>query len=90
MVEPSAPGNGRKAVEYRSVVTLGNLLSILAMMVTVSGGLMWWYGDVQSRLTALETKMDFAQAALNAVAQKMGIRLTAVEAEAGTRDKRTR
>jgi hypothetical protein len=45
---------------------------------------------VQSRLTALETKMDFAQSALNAMAEKMGIQLTAIGAEAGAKSKHTR
>jgi hypothetical protein len=75
MAEPTAPGNGRR-IEYRSVVTLGNLLSIVAMVVTVSGAVVWWYGDVQARLARLETKMEFAQSALNAMALKMGIELT--------------
>lgn len=76
MAEQSASGNGRRLVEYRSVITLGNLLNILTIMVTVCGALMWWYGDVQARLATLETKVEFAQAALAAVAAKMGIELT--------------
>lgn len=87
MAEPSTPGNGvaRKIVEYRSVITLGNLLSILAMIVTVTGAVMWWFGDVQSRLATLETKMEFAQSSLNAMALKMGIELSESGADAKTR-----
>jgi len=86
MPEPSAPGNGvaRKIVEYRSVITLGNLLSILAMIVTVTGAVMWWFGDVQSRLATLATKMECAQSALNAMALKMGIELSESDGDAKT------
>lgn len=87
MAEPSAPANGRR-IEYRSVVTLGNLLSIVAMVVTVLGAVVWWYGEVQARLATLETKMEFAQSALNAMAMKMGIELS--ESGADVKAKRVR
>ncbi|HWI26496.1 MAG TPA: hypothetical protein VN668_05960 [Stellaceae bacterium] len=83
MTEPSPPGNGRRFVEYRSVITLGNLLSILTIVITVAGGAIWWNGDLQARLATLELKMQFAQSALAAVAQKMGIDLTDLEANRG-------
>jgi hypothetical protein len=80
MAEQSAPGSGRKLVEYRSVITLGNLLSILTIVGSVAGGAIWWNGDIQARLATLETKMEFAQNALAAMAQKMGIELTEIDA----------
>ena len=70
MAEQNVTGNGRKLVEYRSVITLGNLLSIVTIVVTVSAGAIWWNGDVQARLATLETKMEFTEAALAAMAQK--------------------
>lgn len=79
MAEQSGIGNGRKLVEYRSVITLGNLLSIVALVLTVAGGAFWWTADVETRLARLETKMAFAQGALSAMAQKMGIELTEVD-----------
>jgi len=87
MVEPIASpnGNGRRIVEYRSVITLGNLMSILAMVVTVSGALIWFYGDVQARLATLEAKVEFARSVLNAMAAKMGIELSEVGANAKER-----
>jgi hypothetical protein len=81
MAEQNVTGNGRKLVEYRSVITLGNLLSIVTIVVTVSAGAIWWNGDVQARLATLETKMEFTEGALAAMAQKMGIELTELDAE---------
>jgi hypothetical protein len=77
-----ASGNGRRIVEYRSVITLGNVLSILAMVVTVFGAATWWYGDVQARFATLETKMEFVQSAVDAMAAKMGIELSEISAAA--------
>ena len=76
MAEQSTVGNGRRMIEYRSVITLGNLLNILTIVMSVCGALMWWYGDVEARLATLETKMAFAQTALSAMASKMGIELS--------------
>ena len=81
MAEQSAAGSGRKLIEYRSVITLGNLLSILTILLTVAGGAVWWNGDIQARLATLETKMEFAQGALAAMAQKMGIELPGLDAD---------
>jgi hypothetical protein len=89
MAELTVPGNGRK-IEYRSVITLGNLMSILAMVVTVSGAVMLFYGDVQARLAALEIRMEFAQAAINAVAQKMGIEPAQIGSESNQQKTRSR
>lgn len=79
MTEQNGTGNGRKLVEYRSVITLGNLLSIVTIVLSVAGGAIWWNGDVQARLARLETKMEFTEGALAAVAQKMGIELTEMD-----------
>jgi hypothetical protein len=92
MVEQASPGSGspRKIIEYRSIITLGNLLSILTIIVSLGGGLIWWYGDVQSRLATLEIKMEFAQDALSAMARKLGVEITVSEAASSFKIHRTR
>lgn len=52
--------------------SLGNLLNLLAIIVTVAGAIWWFTDDVRMRLTTLELHTAYIEKSIAIIAAKFG------------------